>query len=77
LKHRIDSITGSAPRTSLSVATTWRSPKLLVEAGIKVIPDNEGRMPSLIAALCEASEGLSDTITEAEEKALASHDRTE
>ena len=49
--------------------------KLLVEAGIKFIPDKEGRMPSLIAALCEVSEELSDYIAEAEEKALSGQDK--
>jgi ankyrin repeat protein len=49
--------------------------KLLVDAGIQFIPDKEGRMPSLIAALCDASEELQDYIAEAEEKALAEKDQ--
>lgn len=51
--------------------------KVLVEAGIKFIPDNEGRMPSLIAAICEVDDELSDYIVEAEQKALAEQDSTE
>jgi hypothetical protein len=43
--------------------------KLLVEAGIKFIADNEGRMPSLIAAICDVDDELSDYIVEAEYKA--------
>ena len=48
--------------------------KLLVEAGIAFIPDNEGRMPSLIAALCNVSDELSDYIIAAEERALVAED---
>lgn len=48
--------------------------QMLVEAGINFIPDNEGRMPSLIAALCEVSDELADYIAEAEEKALSEQD---
>ena len=66
LHHRISAPHIAVDRNNLEIA------RLLVEAGIKFIPDNEGRMPSLIAALCEASEELSDTIAGAEEKALAS-----
>jgi hypothetical protein len=50
--------------------------RLLVEAGIKFIPDNEGRMPSLIAAICDVDDDLSDYIVEAEQKALAEQDST-
>jgi uncharacterized protein len=42
--------------------------KLLIEAGIKIIPDGEGRMPSLIAALCETSEEMQDYIADEERK---------
>lgn len=45
--------------------------RLLVEAGIKFIPDNEGRLPSLIAAICDVDEELADFIIDAEAKALA------
>jgi hypothetical protein len=45
--------------------------RMLVDAGAEFVPDSEGRMPSLIAALCETSEELQDYILEAEEKALA------
>lgn len=44
--------------------------KLLVEAGAKFIPDNEGRMPSVIAAEMEVSDELADYIVEAEANAL-------
>ncbi len=40
--------------------------KLLVEAGIPFIPDGQGRMPSLIAALCEVDEELQDYVLEQE-----------
>jgi hypothetical protein len=42
--------------------------KLLVEAGIEIIPDNEGRMPSLIAAICNVSDELAEYIYEVEER---------
>jgi len=42
--------------------------KLLIEAGIKIIPDGEGRMPSLIAALLETSEEMQDYIAAEERK---------
>src|SRR6202158_1357588 len=42
--------------------------KLLVEAGIEFIPDNEGRMPSLIAAICDVSDDMADYIGDAEER---------
>jgi hypothetical protein len=45
--------------------------KLLIESGIKIIPDGEGRMPSLIAALLETSEEMQDYIAEQERKAEA------
>ena len=44
--------------------------RLLVEAGIEIIPDNQGRMPSLIAALMRVSDELADYIYEVEERAL-------
>jgi uncharacterized protein len=44
--------------------------KVLVEAGAEFVPDYEGRMPSLIAALMEVSEELADYIYEAESRAL-------
>jgi ankyrin repeat protein len=40
----------------------------LVEAGARFFPDKQGRMPSLIAALCETSEEMQDYITEQERK---------
>ena len=43
--------------------------KLLVEAGIEIIPDNEGRMPSLIAAICNVSDELAEYIYQVEERA--------
>jgi len=43
--------------------------KLLVEAGIEIIPDKEGRMPSLIAAICNVSDELAEYIYEVEERA--------
>ena len=45
--------------------------KLLVELGARFFPDNEGRMPSLIAAECETSEAMQDYIADAERKAEA------
>ena len=44
--------------------------KALVEAGAAFVPDNEGRMPSVIAAEMEVSEELADYIVEAESRAL-------
>ena len=44
--------------------------KALVEAGAAFVPDNEGRMPSVIAAEMEVSEELADYIYEAESRAL-------
>jgi ankyrin repeat protein len=43
--------------------------KCLVEAGALFFPDYEGRMPSLIAALCETSEEMQDYIAAEERKA--------
>jgi ankyrin repeat protein len=43
--------------------------KLLIEAGIEIIPDKEGRMPSLIAGICRASDEVADAIYEAERRA--------
>jgi hypothetical protein len=42
--------------------------KLLIEAGIEIIPDNEGRMPSLIAGICRVSDEVADAIYEAERR---------
>ena len=44
--------------------------KLLIEAGIEIIPDNEGRMPSLIAAIFHVNDELADYIYEAESRVL-------
>ena len=44
--------------------------RLLIEAGIEIIPDKEGRMPSLIAGICRVSDELADYISEAESRAL-------
>ncbi len=43
--------------------------KMLIEAGIEIIPDKEGRMPSLIAGICHVSDELADFIYEAERSA--------
>ena len=43
--------------------------RLLIEAGIEIIPDKEGRMPSLIAGICRVSDELADYISEAESRA--------
>ena len=43
--------------------------KFLVELGARFFPDNEGRMPSLIAAECETSEAMQEYIADAERKA--------
>lgn len=43
--------------------------RALVTAGAKFFPDNEGRWPSLIAALCETSEEMQDYVAEQERKA--------
>ena len=69
--NAIDPITGM---NALHIAVgrhNFEMTKLLVEAGIAFIADNEGRMPSLIAALCNVSDELSDYIIAAEERALA------
>jgi len=69
------------PRTGLTALhiavgrNDLKMARMLVEAGAEFVPDNEGRMPSLIAALCEAGEELQDYIAEAEEKALAGQDQ--
>jgi uncharacterized protein len=47
--------------------------RLLIEAGIEIIPDKEGRMPSLIAAICRVSDELADYIYDAENRALHAH----
>jgi uncharacterized protein len=44
--------------------------KMLIAAGIEIIPDKEGRMPSLIAGICKVSDELADYIYEAESRAL-------
>jgi hypothetical protein len=67
--HEIDPATGmnalhiAVGRNNLEMA------RLLIEAGIKIIPDKEGRMPSLIAGLCRVSDELADYIYEAESRA--------
>ena len=64
--NTVDPVTGmnalhiAVGRDNLEIA------RLLVEAGIKCIPDNEGRMPSLIAAICGVSDELADYIALAE-----------
>ncbi|HEY8007543.1 MAG TPA: ankyrin repeat domain-containing protein [Methylocella sp.] len=45
--------------------------KLLVLRGAAFVPDNLGRMPSVIAAECEVSEELCDFVVEAEAAAEA------
>jgi ankyrin repeat protein len=45
--------------------------RALVIAGAKFFPDNEGRWPSLIAAICETSEEMQDYVAEQERKAEA------
>lgn len=59
--------------TALHIAIGSHSLKMvktLVEAGAAFLPDNEGRMPSYIAAEMEVSEELADYIVEAERRAL-------
>jgi ankyrin repeat protein len=46
-----------------------RLAQILVEHGASFVPDRQGRMPSTIAAECEASEEMCDFIVEAEAKA--------
>jgi ankyrin repeat protein len=41
----------------------------LLEKGIAFVPDNQGRMPTTIAAECEVSDEMCDFIAEAEAKA--------
>ena len=43
--------------------------RYLVEKGIAFVPDNQGRMPTTIAAECEVSDEMCDFIAEAEAKA--------
>ncbi len=43
--------------------------KLLVERGASFQPDNQGRMPTTVAAECEVSDEMCDFIAEAEAKA--------
>jgi ankyrin repeat protein len=43
--------------------------KYLVEKGASFLPDNQGRMPTTIAAECEVSDEMCDFIAEAEAKA--------
>jgi len=43
--------------------------RALVEAGARFFPDQHGRMPSVIAALCETSEEMQDYVAEQERKA--------
>ena len=72
--NNVDPVTGmntlhiAVGRNNLEIA------RLLVEAGIEFIPDNEGRMPSLIAALCDVSEELVDYILNAEGQAIPPED---
>jgi hypothetical protein len=44
--------------------------RMLVEAGVKAIPDKEGRMPSLIAAELGVSDELADFIFDVESRDL-------
>jgi ankyrin repeat protein len=43
--------------------------RYLVENGVAFVPDNQGRMPTTIAAECEVSDEMCDFIAEAEAKA--------
>ena len=51
--------------------------RLLISEGAGFYPDNNGRMPSTVAALCEVSEEMSDLVADAEtpfDLAMASQD---
>ncbi len=43
----------------------------LIDAGARLLPDKEGRTPSVIASLMETSEEMQDYIAEKERKAEA------
>jgi uncharacterized protein len=72
--NEIDPITGLNALHIAVGRNNLEMTKLLVEAGIEFIPDNEGRMPSLIAAICNVDDDLSDYILEAEQKADSAED---
>jgi hypothetical protein len=72
--NEVDPITGMNALHIAVGRNNLEMTRLLVEAGIKFIPDNEGRMPSLIAAICDVDDDLSDYILEAEQKALSAED---
>jgi ankyrin repeat protein len=66
--NEVDPVTGmnalhiAVGRDNLEIA------KVLIEAGIAIIPDKEGRMPSLIAGICRVSDEVADAIYEAERR---------
>jgi hypothetical protein len=69
----IDTIHGQFPMTLLHAACAvdnFPAVKIIVEHGARFIPDGQGRMPSIIAVECEASEELCDYIVEQEEAAM-------
>jgi len=49
---------------------------LLLERNAPLVPDKDGRMPSILAAIAKASEELQDYIAQAEDRALGPDDRT-
>jgi ankyrin repeat protein len=44
--------------------------KQLIDLGARFFPDDQGRMPSLMAILCEADDRICDLVDDAEAKAL-------
>lgn len=67
-----DAVDGSTGMTALHLAigrNHLEIARALVEFGALFVPDRQGRMPTVIAAECEASEELSNFIAEAEARA--------
>ncbi len=67
--NTINPVTGMSPLHIAVGINRLDMVRSLVEAGARFFPDNHGRMPSLIAALCETSEEMQDYIAEQERKA--------
>jgi ankyrin repeat protein len=73
-RHRapVDSADSRTGVTALHIAVGRNHlniAKYLVEKGASFLPDNQGRMPTTIAAECEVSDEMCDFIAEAEAKA--------
>lgn len=75
LKHFLSAINFADPTTGMNALhiAVGRNhldmARYLIEKGIAFVPDNQGRLPTTVAAECEVSDEMCDFIAEAEAKA--------